>query len=256
MASFFKPVDPAGDGVYILGQQKDPSDPRFADDPAVVQYKEDVAEFGGGGDAANAQLATGYNDGAVLVDVLTRAAAMEGGLTRANIMNAAWSIDFEVPLVVGGRAKLDGIKDAYSAEFTEMLQYDRGDGFAGSDRRHLRRGGQVRRVPGRLTLTRFWGRPPSWGPAPSRPGWCMVRFGAMALVAARLAKERPDEVALRDDLVALRGRRSNDGFNRVANGLDALDLGDARRVAVFAENAAETVLAHLGGLLAGVSSVR
>ena len=32
MASFFKPVDPAGDGVYILGQQKDPSDPRFADD--------------------------------------------------------------------------------------------------------------------------------------------------------------------------------------------------------------------------------
>ena len=83
----------------------------------------------------------------------------------------------------------------------------------------------------------------------------MVRFGAMALVAARLAKERPDEVALRDDLVALSWAEVDDGLNRVANGLDALDLGEARRVAVFAENAAEVVLAHLGGLLAGASTV-
>ncbi len=36
VASFFKPVDPAGNGVYLLLQQKDPSDPQFADDPAVV----------------------------------------------------------------------------------------------------------------------------------------------------------------------------------------------------------------------------
>ena len=34
VASFFKPVDPAGNGVYILGQQKDPSDPQWAEDPA------------------------------------------------------------------------------------------------------------------------------------------------------------------------------------------------------------------------------
>ena len=31
VASFFKPVDPAGDGVYVLGQQKDPSDPQYAE---------------------------------------------------------------------------------------------------------------------------------------------------------------------------------------------------------------------------------
>jgi acyl-CoA synthetase (AMP-forming)/AMP-acid ligase II len=41
----------------------------------------------------------------------------------------------------------------------------------------------------------------------------------------------------------------------VINGLHALDLGEARRVAVYAENAAEVVLAHLGALLAGASSV-
>jgi long-chain acyl-CoA synthetase len=77
----------------------------------------------------------------------------------------------------------------------------------------------------------------------------------MALVASRLAHERPDEVALRDDRVALGWSQVNEALNRVANGLSALDLGPDRRAAVLAENSAETVLAHLGGLLAGASTV-
>ncbi len=124
VSSFFKPVDPAGNGVYILGQQKDPSDPRFADDAAMKQYNDDVAKYGKGVQATNGNIVTGYNIGAVMSDVLTRAAKMDGGLTRANIMNAVWSTDYPTPLVVGGKAHLDGIKDAYSLEFAEMLQYD------------------------------------------------------------------------------------------------------------------------------------
>ncbi len=77
----------------------------------------------------------------------------------------------------------------------------------------------------------------------------------MALMARERAAERPDEVALRDDLVAMRWSEVDDALNRVANGLHALDLGPKRRVAVFAENSTETLLAHLGGLLAGVSTV-
>lgn len=77
----------------------------------------------------------------------------------------------------------------------------------------------------------------------------------MALVASSLALERPDEVALRDEDRAMRWADVDDALNRVANGLRALDLGPAVRVAVFAENACETVLAHLGGLLAGASTV-
>jgi acyl-CoA synthetase (AMP-forming)/AMP-acid ligase II len=77
----------------------------------------------------------------------------------------------------------------------------------------------------------------------------------MALVAADRARERPDEVALRDDRVALGWAEVNDILNRVSNGLHALDLGPAQRVAVYAENSVETVLAHLGGLLAGASTV-
>ena len=44
-------------------------------------------------------------------------------------------------------------------------------------------------------------------------------------------------------------------MNRVTNGLLGEDLGSDRRVAVFAENAAETAFANLGGLLAGASVV-
>jgi ABC-type branched-subunit amino acid transport system substrate-binding protein len=128
VASFFKPVDPAGDGVYVLGQQKDPSDPQYADDEAMVEYKADVAEFGGGADANNASVLTGYNSGASLTDTLTRAVALEGGLTRANIMNAAWASDFAVPLLIGGTFKVDGITDAYGSEYAVMLQYDAAQG--------------------------------------------------------------------------------------------------------------------------------
>ena len=78
----------------------------------------------------------------------------------------------------------------------------------------------------------------------------------MAPVASRLADERPDEVALRDDRVALGWAEVSEALNRVANGLRGARPGPAsERAAVLAENSAETVLAHLGGLLAGISTV-
>jgi long-chain acyl-CoA synthetase len=77
----------------------------------------------------------------------------------------------------------------------------------------------------------------------------------MVLVAADLAADRPDQVALRDDDVGLTWAQVNDTLNRVVNGLGQLDLGPDHRIAVYAENAAETVLGHLGGLLAGASTV-
>ena len=73
--------------------------------------------------------------------------------------------------------------------------------------------------------------------------------------ARRLATERPDQIALRDGHHALGWATVGDVLDRVANRLLATDLGPARRVAVFAENANETALAHLGGLLGGASTV-
>jgi acyl-CoA synthetase (AMP-forming)/AMP-acid ligase II len=77
----------------------------------------------------------------------------------------------------------------------------------------------------------------------------------MPAFATRLAAERPDEVALRDHRSALRWAEVGDALNRVANRVRSMDLGDSHRLAVFAENANETALAHLGGLLGGASTV-
>jgi long-chain acyl-CoA synthetase len=73
--------------------------------------------------------------------------------------------------------------------------------------------------------------------------------------ARLLAAARPDEVALRDGARAFGWAEVDDILNRVANAVLAANLGPKRRVAVFAENAAETALAHLGGLLGGASTV-
>src|SRR3954466_3466571 len=75
----------------------------------------------------------------------------------------------------------------------------------------------------------------------------------MTSFAARLGRERPDQIAIRDDRAALGWAAVDDALNRVANAVLALDLGPERRVAVFAENSVETVLAHVAGLYAGAS---
>jgi len=73
--------------------------------------------------------------------------------------------------------------------------------------------------------------------------------------AKSIAAERPDEIALRDENQTFTWAGVDEALNRVTNGLLGLDLGPDRRVAVFAENAAETAFANLGGLLAGASVV-
>jgi long-chain acyl-CoA synthetase len=73
--------------------------------------------------------------------------------------------------------------------------------------------------------------------------------------ARRCATDHPGEIALRDPYRAMSWLEVDDVLNRVANALRATDLGPKHRIAVFAENAAETALAHLGGLLGGASSV-
>jgi acyl-CoA synthetase (AMP-forming)/AMP-acid ligase II len=73
--------------------------------------------------------------------------------------------------------------------------------------------------------------------------------------ARRLAVDRPDEVALRDPDRALTWADVDVALNRIAHRVLAADLGPQRRVAVFAENASETALAHLGCLLGGASTV-
>lgn len=77
----------------------------------------------------------------------------------------------------------------------------------------------------------------------------------MANVHRERALEAPGEVALRDGRVELSWSDVDRTVNRVANALRAIELGPDRRVAVFARNSAETVLAHAGIIHAGCSPV-
>jgi branched-chain amino acid transport system substrate-binding protein len=125
VASFWKPADPAGDGMYILGQQKDPSDPTYASDPAMVQYKADIGKYAAGVDANNGNVATGYNIGYWIVQTLKAAAKLPGGLSRVNVMDAAWNLQgVKLPLILGGSVNMNGNNDAYASEWAAVLKYD------------------------------------------------------------------------------------------------------------------------------------
>ncbi|MDL4776539.1 AMP-binding protein [Actinomadura xylanilytica] len=75
----------------------------------------------------------------------------------------------------------------------------------------------------------------------------------MAVATASNAASRPGEIALRDERRELTWAQADDLLNRAVNAL--LPLGPGARVAVYAENSAETVFAHVAGLLAGMSVV-
>jgi acyl-CoA synthetase (AMP-forming)/AMP-acid ligase II len=77
----------------------------------------------------------------------------------------------------------------------------------------------------------------------------------MALVSAARAAATPDDIALVDQRQALTWVEFDRILNRAATALLSLGLAEDQRVAVFAENAVETALAHLAGILVGVSTV-
>ncbi len=65
----------------------------------------------------------------------------------------------------------------------------------------------------------------------------------------------PQAIAIRDERSAVTWEVLDEQLSRFANRLQQEPLGDARRIAVFAENAVETGMANLGGLLGGASVV-
>ena len=77
----------------------------------------------------------------------------------------------------------------------------------------------------------------------------------MPAFAKARAEADPTGFALVDPNRELTWAEVDDALNRCANLILDGDLGEKRRIAVFAENAAETALAHLGALMGSASSV-
>ncbi len=77
----------------------------------------------------------------------------------------------------------------------------------------------------------------------------------MSLLAQHIPADDPDQMALTDQRTTLGWAELDRVMNRATNLLHSLDLGPERRLAVFAENSAETVIAYVAAALAGVSAV-
>ena len=77
----------------------------------------------------------------------------------------------------------------------------------------------------------------------------------MSLAASQRAATTPDEQVLADERQSVTWAALDSALNRAAHALLAMDLGAERRVAVFAENSVETVMAHLAAIHVGVSTV-
>jgi len=77
----------------------------------------------------------------------------------------------------------------------------------------------------------------------------------MPKFAREKVEASPNAIALSDPHSSYSWLEVNEILNRCANHILESDLGEKRRIAVFAENASETAFAHLGALLGGASSV-
>jgi long-chain acyl-CoA synthetase len=77
----------------------------------------------------------------------------------------------------------------------------------------------------------------------------------MSIVTRRGREAGAEEIALADASQELTWNALDDVLNRVGNALLAAVAPETERVAVFAENALETVAAHLGAIGVGISTV-
>ena len=77
----------------------------------------------------------------------------------------------------------------------------------------------------------------------------------MSLAAADKARTHAGEMALADEMGIITWAELDPILNRATNALLALGLDPDQRIGVFAMNSAETVLAYLAGLHAGISSI-
>ncbi len=119
VATYFKPIDPAGEGVLVAATAKEAGE---LDDEAVMAARD--ALEASNLDPDQGSFYTGVIFAHTVENVLRQAAEMEGGLNRINLLKAVWNADFTNPLGLdGGTYKTDGTNDAYLVEAAQFVRY-------------------------------------------------------------------------------------------------------------------------------------
>jgi branched-chain amino acid transport system substrate-binding protein len=124
---FIGPAGPGATDALFLAAGKDLGDPALASDPDVVKTRQLAVKYGVADNLLGVSLIpTGWLYGEILRDVLVRADAKPGGLTRPNVLLAARETDYKSGLALPGvQLKLSGKDDAY---LYESARFDKWNG--------------------------------------------------------------------------------------------------------------------------------
>ncbi|MEM9711928.1 MAG: ABC transporter substrate-binding protein [Actinomycetota bacterium] len=122
-----------GSGVRMANSNKVCGDPNFADDPAILEIEQVLADYGDGVTCADGSFSTGVLYGQIVTDLLERTVAEYGELNRVTLMATLWNIETSNPSFFDGATlQLDGVNDAYwteAAVLQEVVLSDAGLAF-------------------------------------------------------------------------------------------------------------------------------
>ena len=124
---FIAPAGPGATDALFAAAGKDLGDVALAADPEVVKVRQLAVKYGVAENLLGVSLIpTGWVYGEILRDVLVRADAMTGGLTRPNVLLAARNSNIKSGLILPGvELKLAGKDDAY---LVESARFDKWNG--------------------------------------------------------------------------------------------------------------------------------
>lgn len=117
--TYFKPIDPAGEGVIVATSAKEAGE---LDDEAVAEARQVLEDAGLNPDEG--AFYTGVIFGHTVEKMFRKAAELEGGLNRVNLMRAVWNSDITNPLGLEGSQYItDGVNDAFLVEAAQFARY-------------------------------------------------------------------------------------------------------------------------------------
>ena len=110
-----------GDGVYSYTNLKDPLNPDWDSDPAMMEYREKVAQYQPEADLDNGIVGYGWTQAALLVEALENAEAP----TRLAVMESVKNLDVsDVGLLLPGVTVKTGEGDNFMGEQYNLMQYE------------------------------------------------------------------------------------------------------------------------------------
>ena len=116
---------PAGleNGIGIITAQygKDPTDPQWANDPAMKDWQAFMKKYYAAGSLTDANSVYGYSVAQTMVQVLKQCG---DDLTRANVMKQAASLDITLPMSLPGINIKTGPDDFYPIEREQLSRFD------------------------------------------------------------------------------------------------------------------------------------